>query len=213
MRTLFAKILLWFVATVAITFIGLAVITAVSINDPGRRPPFASAFTFQANEAERAYEAGGRAALTDFLNRLKTYEPAEVVVTDAQGRDLINGEDRSQWLEAGQERFWFRRFLRRPRAIIAHRSSDGRYWLLRLIPQEGARRWVLLPGQLWILGAGIVLCYLLALYLTSPLRSIEKALRRFGTGDFSARIGSKRHDELGRLARTFAAPVSTNPPG
>jgi hypothetical protein len=197
-RTLFTKILLWFIATVAITFIGLAVIPAISINDPGRRPAFASAFTFQANEAERAYENGGREALVEFLNRLRAYEPADVVLTDSQGRDLLTGEDRSQWLAAGQERFWFRRFLRRPRAIIAHRSADGRYWLLHLIPQEGARRWVLLPGQLWILGAGIVLCYLLALYLTSPLRAHRiQAPRRAGPIGAHVRSNGRAHPNAG----------------
>ena len=46
MRTLFTKIMLWFVATIAITFIGLAVIPAIGINDPARRPPMARAFSF-----------------------------------------------------------------------------------------------------------------------------------------------------------------------
>jgi signal transduction histidine kinase len=203
MRTLFGKILLWFVATTAVTFIGLVVIPAISLTDPARRPPFSNLFSFQADQAERAYETGGREALAGFLGRLKTYVQSDLVLADANGRDLMTGEDRSQWIAAGRERFWFRRFVGRPRAIIAHTSMDGRYWLIIAISQQNARRWVFLPGQLWILVVGILLCYLLALYLTSPLRSIEKALERFGKGDFSARIGSKRRDELGHLARTF----------
>ena len=46
------------------------------------------------------------------------------------------------------------------------------------------------------------LCYLLARYLTSPLRTMQKTVERFGQGDFSARVNSRRGDELGQLART-----------
>jgi two-component system sensor histidine kinase CpxA len=47
-----------------------------------------------------------------------------------------------------------------------------------------------------------LLCYLLARYLTSPLRSMQKTIERFGRGDFSARVNSRRADELGQLGRT-----------
>jgi len=45
-------------------------------------------------------------------------------------------------------------------------------------------------------------CYLLARHLTSPLRDMQKTIERFGKGDFSARVNSRRRDELGQLART-----------
>jgi signal transduction histidine kinase len=35
------------------------------------------------------------------------------------------------------------------------------------------------------------------------VRALQKAVERFGRGDFSARAGSTRRDELGQLARTF----------
>jgi len=35
------------------------------------------------------------------------------------------------------------------------------------------------------------------------VRLLQKAVERFGHGDFSARVGSDRGDELGQLARTF----------
>ena len=49
----------------------------------------------------------------------------------------------------------------------------------------------------------ILLSSALAFYLTSPLRELEKTVERFGEGDLSARTGSKRGDELGKVARSF----------
>jgi hypothetical protein len=63
MRSLFAKILLWFLATIMVAFIGFSVIAMVNYNDPMRMPPMARAFVFQAREASEAYEEGGVAAL------------------------------------------------------------------------------------------------------------------------------------------------------
>jgi two-component system sensor histidine kinase CpxA len=53
------------------------------------------------------------------------------------------------------------------------------------------------------MAAAIGLCYWLALYLTRPVRKLQKAVERFGRGDLSARAESVRRDELGQLARTF----------
>ena len=71
MRSLFAKILLWFLATVMVAFVGFSIIAVVSYNDPMRMPPMARAFQFQAREASEAYEAGGVAALRWDLGRVR----------------------------------------------------------------------------------------------------------------------------------------------
>jgi two-component system sensor histidine kinase CpxA len=53
-----------------------------------------------------------------------------------------------------------------------------------------------------MLGIFVLLCYGLARQLTSPLRRMQKTIERFGRGDFTARVNSRRADELGQLART-----------
>ena len=58
------------------------------------------------------------------------------------------------------------------------------------------------PQTWWMLGIFALLCYLLARHLTSPLRQMQKTIERFGQGDFSARVNSRRGDELGQLGRT-----------
>ncbi len=54
----------------------------------------------------------------------------------------------------------------------------------------------------WMIGIFAILCWVLARHVTSPLRNMQKTVERFGQGDFTARVNSKRHDELGQLGRT-----------
>jgi signal transduction histidine kinase len=197
-RSLFAKILLWFLATVVVAFLGLEITEAMS-DSPMRHPPMARAFRFQAQEASEAYETGGRKGLRWDLERVKEIFQADAMLTDTKGHDLLTGEDREDLIRA---RRW-RAFFRQDRSTIARKTENGRYWFILSIAGEAAPRWILPAEQLWVLAAVVLLCYLLARYLTSPLRSLQTALERFGQGDFSARSGSTRRDELGQLARTF----------
>lgn len=197
MRSLFAKILLWFLATVLAAFFGFSFVEA-QFDDAMRHAPMVRAFRFQAREAREAYESGGPKALRWDLDRIKGIFQAEAYLTDANGRDLVTGEDRRNLINAGA---WS--WLRRNRAVIARRTADGRYWFILSIPEESTARALLPPEQLIVLLAVLLLCYLLAWYLTSPLRALKTALERFGQGDFSARTSSARRDELGELARTF----------
>jgi signal transduction histidine kinase len=71
------------------------------------------------------------------------------------------------------------------------------------VPRAPVGSWFLQPEHLFVMAAAIGLCYWLALYLTRPVRRIQKAVERFGRGDLTARTQSDRGDELGELARTF----------
>ena len=197
MRSLFAKILLWFLATVVAAFVGFNLIE-LRFDDAMRHAPMVRAFRFQAREAIDAYESGGPKALRWDLDRIQGMFQAQAFLTDANGRDLVTGADRRGLIRSGGWA-WFRR----NRSVIARRSGDGRYWFILSIPEEGTARSLLPPEQLFVLLAVLVLCYLLARYLTSPLRKLQTALERFGQGDFSARTAATRRDELGELARTF----------
>ena len=197
MKFLFSRILLWFAATIAITFVGFFVITAMTIDSSSRRLRRPS---FLLREARHTYETGGKTALAAFLSRRNTGIGAEYSFTDSEGRDLLTGEDlshrkstkRSPW------RFFFR--TGGPWTLV---STDGEYRFIVRIPRQDSVFWFFHPQHLWVLAVSILLSSALAFYLTSPLRELEKTVERFGEGDLSARTGSKRGDELGKVARSF----------
>jgi two-component system sensor histidine kinase CpxA len=124
------------------------------------------------------------------------------VLTDSEGVDLLTGQDRRDLLAAARRRPLVPLFHRGP-AVIAHATDQDRYWLFLILPPRRARLPFFLPQHLWVIAVAVLLSYLLALHLTSPLRALQKAVERFGQGDFTARVRSARRDELGQLARTF----------
>jgi signal transduction histidine kinase len=204
MRTLFAKILLWFWCTLAITVVGSAFISALIVNRNAsdEQSPGARLVTFQLEEARLAYETGGRPGLQAFLDNVQKIYGAQGILTDENGRDLLTNEDRSDLLRRARRRATFP-IMRTTENMVARTAEDGRYWFFFIVPRERPGLWFLTPDHLFIMGAAILLCYWLAFHLTSPVRALQKAVERFGRGDLTARVGSTRRDELGQLARTF----------
>lgn len=204
MRTLFAKTLLWFVGTATFAMGAILVVSALSFNTPGRRqPPFGMLVGLQLAEAQHAYEMGGAKTLKETLGRFQSITHAESFLTDGAGRDLVTGEDRSDLIRNTAPRPRFPLF-RRNRAAIARQSADGAYWYFMLTNGGIWWNWFVQPlHHLLVLSFTILLCYGFARHLTKPVRELQVAVDRFGSGDLSARVGSKRKDELGQLARTF----------
>ena len=200
MNSLFGKILLWFWAALILNTIGSALISGLA----GPRPYLLTRLiAFQLEEARTAYQTGGQPALEGFMQRFHRVFAGEGILTDASGHDVLTGADESALLNsATQEESWFPVFRRRG-AAIARNSVDGKYWFIFVIPPARLGHWFLLPQHWWMMAAGVLLCYLLAYYLTYPVRKLERAVERFGRGDLSARAATKRRDELGELGRTF----------
>jgi signal transduction histidine kinase len=204
MRTLFAKILLWFWCTLAIFVVGSAFISALSVNQNAsdQGAPGARLVKFQLEEARVTYETGGRPALQLFLDNLQKIYDAKGVLTDEKGRDLLTNEDRSDLVRRARLRPRFP-YIRAVDGMVARPADDGRYWFFLIVPRETPGSWFLMPEHLFMMAAAVLLCYWLAFHLTSPVRALQKAVESFGRGDLSTRAGSNRRDELGQLARTF----------
>ncbi len=205
MRSVFAKILLWFLFTVFVTFSVTFYLSSIFVR--ARQPEFPR-MNFELREAREAWEAEGKIGLQRVLDRYKDATGVEADLTDGEGRDLITGHDWSKEIRDQRnprQRGFFTPFVRiqnRRGFIISSRSRDQKYMFLAEIPDREEGWTVQVPPETWwMLGIFTLLCWVLALRLTSPLRKMQKTIERFGHGDFSARVNSRRRDELGNLGR------------
>jgi two-component system sensor histidine kinase CpxA len=211
MRTLFTKILLWFLATVILTFTGTFYVSSVIAQS--RQPEFRR-LTFELREARAAWETEGSSGLTRFLARLKDATGADAGLAYSNGIDVLTGRDWTPEINAKPSRglrsvlpyvtFPFVR-VQNTGAFSSHaQSRDNKYYFVANFPaRDPNQSWsVQVPPQTWwMLVIFAILCYGLARQLTSPLRKMQKTIERFGHGDFSARVNTRRADELGQLGR------------
>ena len=158
---------------------------------------------FQAHQIDQAVqtfnEDGPRAAAT-FLDELNSALDATHYLTDASGRDLITGQDRSDLLRV--PRPWIGPPQIGGRLVIVESSRDGRYRMVILAPPP-FNIWAFVPYYALILAAVACLCWMLAIGIVRPLRHVVQAVNRFGHGDLGMRVYLARRDEIGELGRTF----------
>ena len=86
---------------------------------------------------------------------------------------------------------------------MAAPTADGRYRFIAVIRRRPLDLWSFVPYYLLVLLAVALLCYMLATNLATPLRVLGETVERFGKGNLSARVSSRRQDEIGELSRAF----------
>jgi two-component system sensor histidine kinase CpxA len=199
-RSLFAKIFVWFVFSVLVTLGATVLTTALAYDDySARQAPFSMLLSMEATEAEHAWEHGGADELRQTLERFRDVTRAtQAALTDRNGVDLLTGKSRAAKIQASQG--WIHFSLRRGRTF-ARMTADGRYYLL--VVRANWYFWFLQPAHFLVIGIAALLCYLLAMYLTAPVRRLRSAVDRLGRGDLKARAEESRRDELGDLAASF----------
>ncbi|WP_406698659.1 HAMP domain-containing sensor histidine kinase [Singulisphaera sp. Ch08] len=201
MRSIFTKILLWAIGTTLVSLVGFALTTRLIWELlPGRITLIAKIQILQLEDARSAYEQGGPAQLARYLERLDDLFEAKHFLIDANGRDQVDGRDRSALLSHAST------FPNPPKPV-------GNEFVLASAPTGGSRLlilihskfnpWGLLPYYLWIFLLIAALGYALAIYLGRPLLDLRRAVERFGRGNLTTRTGSTRRDEIGELARAF----------
>ena len=166
---------------------------------------------------EQAQSIADKQGLNGLLLWLKNLDKEEAIpylLIDENGKDLLNrpvplyiqqrilNNERRQHQE---EHSRPRRFLR-PVIVEGHRyrlvADFQSITLGRVLKRP---RIIIIPILLAMLISGIV-CFLLAKYLTNPIKKLRKATNKLASGDLSQRVSplmGKRKDEIIELASDF----------
>ena len=200
LRSVTAKILIWSLSTLVLSLVAYSWLSK-SVIFRVIDEAFARSDAFELHQASSAYQHGGRSELERYLTDLRAFEGAERYLTDSTGRDLLTGEDRSAFLQGSEG-------LRRSfmnlgdKHAVRVASEDWRYrFLIVYVPPYSFTTFA--PYYFLLLTAVGVMFWFLAMHFAWPLRRLAGAVRRFGSGDLTVRVGMRRHDEIGELGRAF----------
>jgi signal transduction histidine kinase len=198
-RSLTVRVLLASFGTLILSLIA-SVAVFIVVSRPVGEPRMLRLQLVGSDEALSIYERDGAKALSAYLRTLDERAAGRHYFTDAAGRDVLDGTDRSALL--GPEG--------RPRRgvggafVLEQRLGDGRYRLLFMGvrpagPIEFLRYYLVL-----VLAIAGLLYWWLWLSITSPLRALSGAVERFGRGQLDVRAPAPdRRDEIGDLGRAF----------
>jgi signal transduction histidine kinase len=201
-RSVYAKILLWSFATLVLSLVAFVVVTffmSMHARGAGMDPARVDSMFLQ--DAAAAYQSGGTVQLAAYLDHLNRRLVGRRYFTDANGKDLVTGEDRSAFFKVVAHQ-WGVPHHAGGRFVVVQASPDGRYRLI-VVNNVAFDLTSYVPFYLLILAAVALVCWILAVNIASPLRSLARTVDRFGAGDLSVRVNSDRKDEIGELSRAF----------
>lgn len=165
-------------------------------------PTFDRMDEVQVESASYSYEHRGKEGLVGYMAMLNRIFYGEHFLLDAQGIDLVTGQDR-RWMLPAPPATKARTNDGHGHWIISHRSDDGRYWFAATGQQGRILIWTFLPYYFLVLAATGVIFWLAIIGVVLPIRRIASTIALFGQGDLSVRIPTSRPDEIGQLARSF----------
>ena len=210
---IFGKVFLSFWASSLLVLIAVGAVNAALGTRPLLRVWLANSLTWYGQTAVELYEHGGPSTLNNYL-------------TDIQGSGIegaLLGPDGallgSHGVPAATDAVLARERLSRRNendiqtwtSAIPIRGNRGEYVFVALEHPRRRVRIAFQPAALLArIAAGLVvaslLCFLMAHYLTRPIRTLQGVARRFAAGDLKARatpVMLPREDELGELAIDF----------
>jgi two-component system sensor histidine kinase CpxA len=201
MRSVYVKVSLWSAAILICSCLLFLIISRANVYRTFTKGDLRPRLVSQLAVARRVYEAEGKESLAHHLQSLVSNYPGFDYKLASGGHDLVTGEDLTQrWARSNSRSEIFT--LLEP-IYVSVSSADNRYAFIATVP---SRMWDIRPYLMYYL---VLLCaiaglgWVLAFQFASPLNQLADAVRRFGTGDLSARVRSARHDEIGELARAF----------
>jgi two-component system sensor histidine kinase CpxA len=190
MNTVYGRIAIWALATVLAGFLAvLAISFFSSMHLEGRTEPTRYDALLLENTVA-AWRSGGAPRLREEIERMDRHLNERYYLTDASGRDLLTGVRR---LPAHRHPWTYTNVFT---------TADGQFRLVD-VNQSHFHFRATLPYHGLLLVVVAVLCGVLAANIASPLRRLAQAVDRFGAGDLSARVHSKRRDEIGDVSRAF----------
>jgi signal transduction histidine kinase len=193
MRSIFAKLTLWFFATLLVSlaaFLLTPLWFSPRSTDP--RHVFDSIDQLELEMAVEAWQLGGQPELSRYLGRLDRLQPRHFLL-DAAGRDLLTGEDRTRMRGDA---------LARRIPAGAKSTADGRYTLVFDLPPPPGP-FSFFPYYLSIALLVALISWVFARHLVKPVRKLRETVREFGDGNLALRARLHRHDEIGDLSRDF----------
>jgi two-component system sensor histidine kinase CpxA len=214
-RTIFAKIFLWFwIATAAVTA-SVFIITAFGGTQPLGRRWLAHSLDFYARSAVDFYTQGGNTELQKYLDDMERSSGIHAALLDPQGNDVLGHglPPRTEPILATARRTGESRFYTGViwvGASLIHTPQGDYFLVARVYPLRGF--WsqrnlgsATLRIAIALLSVGL-LCWLIARHITAPVRTLQTAARRIADGDLSVRATPEippRNDELADLAQDF----------
>jgi signal transduction histidine kinase len=199
-RSLWVGVLLAMVIILSLSFLAFQLI-ANRVQRLEIDPTFYKFDELQLESARTALQHRGQTGLKDYLASLDRIFGGSHYLLDAHGIDLVTETNRSWMLPAPPE--VKSRVRAHGRWTIADRSADAQFWFAAEGQLGRPHIWTFLPYYFLVIGATSVLCWLASVGVVSPIRRIAATIALFGQGDLTARVRTKRHDEIGQLGRSF----------
>ncbi len=215
-RGLFLKIFLWFwlaaAGIIASLNLGLWLTIATDPNPEKNHGAFGEALNLYAESAVQVYDREGTQAFAQYVNRSMQEAGSEIFLFDGNGKPLTsqNSEDAASVADE----------VRTTQDHVSHITPLGRITWGRMVVAPSDKPYIFVtrlrqpyqPRRLTapqIIGAIVVaglIAYLLALYLTSPLKKLRTTVQAFAQGNLDVRATpalGKRRDELTDLGHEF----------
>jgi len=215
-RTLFLKIFLYFWLAAALMIGSQNIIYLLTVSsDPNperRRGAFGEALNLYAESAVQVYDSEGPGAFNEYADRSRKVAGSEIDLFDAQGHPLTAPNSDEAASVASE--------IHATHEHVSHMTSLGRLtWGREVVTPSGNTlifvtrlRQPYQPRGIPPLGIAVAIlaaggvAYLLAFYLTSPLKKVSATVRAFAEGNLEARVSpslGNRRDELADLGREF----------
>lgn len=217
MRSLYWKIFISFwIATILIIFTTAWVTShlAQKSSQPAREQMFMDSY---ANAAVATFESGRQSALLKWLNQIGLSRHMTMYLLSSTG-EIVGAQSAPENVKKIAENLindqLSEGIFTSGKLIVSHEilSTSGKFYRLAAVSEKPISFFIEIPWAgltirltLAIFISGLI-CYLLSIYLTKPLRSLGIAAKSIATGKLNTRVGHFRghtKDEIAELSNDF----------